>query len=226
VGCEIFLSALLAPVMMVMQTTVVLGIVTGHAVGWHTQHRDDGRIPLRTIIRRHRTHTLFGAVLAGAAYLVSPPFLLWMSPVILGLVLAIPLSAVTGQPVWGRALRRWSVLVTPEETAPPAVLQRANALADVFAAQHPPGMDALARLASDADLRRLHAALLPPPPERRKGDYDVDLLIGLAKLQDAESLQEASALLSSREKLAVLGTRTGVERLCQLRVSGSRDPQG
>jgi len=215
-GCEILLSALLAPVMMVMQTTVVLSIVTGRAVDWHTQRRDDGRIALRTILRRHRAHTLFGAVLAGAAYMISPPFLLWMSPVILGLVLAIPLSAVTGQPAWGRAFRRWGLLVTPEETAPPAVLQRANALAGMFAEQRPQRMDALVRLANDADLRRLHVALLPPSPEQRKGDYDVDLLIGLAKLQDAESLQEASALLSSREKLAVLGTRTGMERLCQL----------
>jgi len=217
VGCEILLSALLAPVMMVMQTTVVLSIVTGRAVGWDTQRRDDGRIPLRAIIRRHRAHTLFGAVLAGAAYLISPPFLLWMSPVILGLVLAIPLSAVTGQPAWGRAFRRLGLLVTPEETAPPAVLQRANALAGVFAEQHPQSRDALVRLASDADLRRLHTALLPPSSERRKGDYDVALLVGLAKLRDAESLQEAAALLSSREKMAVLGTRTGVERLCQLR---------
>jgi membrane glycosyltransferase len=149
--------------------------------------------------------------------MISPPFLLWMSPVILGLVLAIPLSAVTGQPVWGRAFRRWGLLVTPEETAPPAVLQRANALARVLAAQRPQSMDALARLASDADLCRLHVALLPPPPERRKGDYDVDLLVGLAKLQDAESVQEAVAVLASREKLAVLGTRAGIERLCQLR---------
>ena len=45
-----------------------------------------------------------------------------------------------------------------------------------------------------------------------------DMLVGLAKLQDAASVAEASALLSSREKLAVLGTRLGVERLEQLRV--------
>ena len=30
------------------------------------------------------------------------------------------------------------------------------------------------------------------------------------------SLEEAAALLSNREKLAVLGNRTGFERLCQL----------
>jgi hypothetical protein len=44
------------------------------------------------------------------------------------------------------------------------------------------------------------------------------LLLGLAKLDDADNLEEASTLLSNREKLAVLGNRTGFERLCQLMV--------
>ena len=48
--------------------------------------------------------------------------------------------------------------------------------------------------------------------------YDVDLLLGLAKLDDADNLEEASTLLSNREKLVVLGNRTGFERLCQLMV--------
>jgi hypothetical protein len=44
------------------------------------------------------------------------------------------------------------------------------------------------------------------------------LLLGLAKLEDADSLEEASVLLSNREKLAILGNRIGFERLCQLMV--------
>jgi membrane glycosyltransferase len=72
-------------------------------------------------------------------------------------------------------------------------------------------------MASDAALRTLHTAMLPTMPARRKGDYDVDLLLGLAKLQDARSIEEASSLLSSQEKLAVLGDRAGIERLCQLK---------
>jgi len=58
--------------------------------------------------------------------------------------------------------------------------------------------------------------MLPARPERRKGEYDVDLLLGLAKLDDADSLKEAVMLLSDREKLAILGNRTGFERFCQL----------
>jgi membrane glycosyltransferase len=76
--------------------------------------------------------------------------------------------------------------------------------------------DALVCLANDASLRTLHAMMLSTTPERRKGEYDVDLLLGLAKLDDADSVEEAAALLSNREKLAVLGHRTGFERFCQL----------
>jgi membrane glycosyltransferase len=96
------------------------------------------------------------------------------------------------------------------------VLQRANELACEWATIRPQRTDALVCFASDASLRALHAMMLITTPERRKGEYDVDLLLGLAKLDDADSVEEAAALLSNREKLAVLGNRTGFERFCQL----------
>jgi membrane glycosyltransferase len=213
---ETVLSALIAPVMMVMQSAVVVGILTGRAVGWTTQRRDDGSIPLRAVARRHRGHTVIGVVLALAAYAVSPSFLAWMSPVVVGLMLAIPVSAATARQELGRIVRRLGLLVTPEETEPPVVLQRANELARELTAQRPRVDDALKWLACDPEVRALHTAMLPMTPERRKGEYDVDLLLGLAKLDDASNLEEASSLLSNREKLAVLGNRAGLERLSHL----------
>jgi membrane glycosyltransferase len=213
---EIVISSLIAPVMMLMQSAEVLGIVTGRDAGWKAQRRDDGSIPLRELVRRHRTHTICGVVLAGVAYSVSPVLLAWMSPVVLGLVLAIPVSTVTGWPVLGKAVRRLGLLTTPEEIAPPAVLRRVNELACEWATTRPPLTDVFTRLADDAQLRALHAMMLPARPERRKGEYNVDLLLGLAKLDDADSLEEAAMLLSDREKLAILGNRTGFERFCQL----------
>jgi membrane glycosyltransferase len=219
---ETILSGLLAPVTMVMQSAVVVGILTGRDVGWKTQRRDDGSVPLRAIARQHSLHTGFGVVLGVAAYAVSPQFLAWMSPVVAGLLLAIPVSAATARQDLGRLLRRFGLLLTPEESEPPAVLRRANELTRQFVAQRPQTADALRWLACDADLRALHLAMLPATAERRRGEYDVDLLVGMAKLQDAASLEEASALLSSREQLAVLGTRAGIERLMQLATAGGR----
>src|SRR5215813_6137277 len=126
---EIILSSLIAPVMMLMQSTQVLGIMTGRDAGWKAQRRDDGSIPFRELVRHHRSHTLCGVLLAIVAYSVSPVLLAWMSPIVLGLVLAIPVSAITGWPALGQAVRRLGLLRTPEEIALPAVLQRANELA-------------------------------------------------------------------------------------------------
>jgi membrane glycosyltransferase len=205
---------------MLMHSAEVLGIVTGRDTGWRAQRRDDGSIPFRVVARRHRTHTLCGVVLAVAAYSVSPVALAWMAPVVLGLVLAIPLSALTAWQKLGKIVRRLGLLATPEEIDPPAVVRRANELICEWATTRPQLTDAFARLACDVQLRALHAMMLPTTSERRKGEYDVDLLLGLVKLGDADSLEEASALLSDREKLAVLGNPTAFERLCQLMVMG------
>jgi membrane glycosyltransferase len=213
---ETVLSALMAPVTMLMQSAVVAGILTGRDVGWRTQRRDDGSIPLRAIVRHHYVHTLFGVALAIAAYAISPPFLAWMSPVVLGLLLAIPLSAATARRKLGRLLRKLGLLVTPEENEPPLVLQRANELTREPDARRPEEAEALARIARDAELRAIHMTMLTTTAERRKGEYDVDLLLGLAKLSDADSIEEAASLLSTKEKLAVLGNRAGIEQLCQL----------
>jgi membrane glycosyltransferase len=215
---EIVLSSLIAPVMMLMHSAEVVSIVTGRDTGWKAQRRDDGSIPFRVIARRHRAHTLFGVALAVAAYNVSPGLLAWLSPVVLGLVLAIPVSAVTGWQGLGKVVRRLGLLATPEGIEPPAVVRRANELTCDWATTRPQMPDAFVRLASDVQLRALHAAMLPTTHERPKGEYDVDLLLGLAKLEDADSLEEASVLLSNREKLAILGNRIGFERLCQLMV--------
>lgn len=221
---ETVLSSLIAPVMMLMQSAEVLGIVTGRDTGWKAQRRDDGSIPFSVVVRRHRGHTVCGVALGIAAYAVSPVALAWMAPVVLGLVLAIPVSAATGWQGLGQAFRRLGLLMTPEESDPPAVLRRAKELAREWTAACPQMIDALADLANDAPLRILHALMLPPTHERRKGEYDVDLLLGLAKLDDADSLEEASALLSGREKLAILGNRPGFERLCQL-MRADHDPE-
>ena len=212
---ETVLSALVAPVMMVMQTVVVVGIFTGRAVGWNAQRRDDGSIPLREIARRHLNHMLFGVMLGMAAYTVSPPFLAWMSPMVLGLLLAIPVSAASGQQRLGRALRRLGLLTIPEETYPPDVLLRANILAQELHVEPSKEVDALLRIAGDTELRALHSNMLPATDRRRKGEFDVDLLLGIAKLDEADNLEEAALTLSSREKLAVLGHRDGFERLQQ-----------
>ena len=93
---ETLISGLLAPVVMLTQAAAVVAIFAGRDSGWKPQHRDDGAPPLGETVRRYRGHTTLGVAMGSAAWLVSPSLALWMSPVVLGLVLAIPLALWTG----------------------------------------------------------------------------------------------------------------------------------
>jgi membrane glycosyltransferase len=57
---EIILSGLIAPILMLVQSGSVFQILLGRDTGWNPQRRDDGSIPLRDIVRRHRWHTFMG----------------------------------------------------------------------------------------------------------------------------------------------------------------------
>ncbi len=125
---ETLLTTLMAPVTMYVQSRGVLEVLAGRDSGWESQRRDDGTLPWSGLVQRYGWVTAGGVVLAAGAWLVSPPLMLWMSPVLAGMILSIPLVAVTSAPAPGRWLREVGVFRTPEETAPPPVLARAQAL--------------------------------------------------------------------------------------------------
>src|SRR5690606_10641884 len=122
---ETVLAALMAPVTMYLQSRGVAEVLAGRDSGWNPQRRDDGSLPMSELLSRYGGMTLFGLGAAMAAYLVSPGLAAWMSPVIAGLVLSIPVVALTSSPGAGAWLRRRGIFATPEETAPPAILRRA-----------------------------------------------------------------------------------------------------
>ena len=132
---EIIMSALLAPIMMLIQAGHVMHFAFGLDTGWDPQRRDDGSIPSRPSCAA-TARMSHGAVLSLVAGLsISPSLVAWMSPTILGLILAIFLSWGTGLRGVGVALRRAGLLVTPEERVPPPVVARANVLAGERARQ-------------------------------------------------------------------------------------------
>ena len=94
---EVIISALTAPILMLIQSGSVFQILLGRDTGWQPQRRDDGSIPIRDIVRRHRWHTVMGVVAGFSAFMIATSLFLWMSPTILGLLLAIPLSWLSGQ---------------------------------------------------------------------------------------------------------------------------------
>ncbi|MDH5821766.1 glucans biosynthesis glucosyltransferase MdoH [Luteimonas sp. RD2P54] len=125
---EILLAALMAPVTMYVQSRGVAGVLAGRDSGWDPQRRDDGSLPLAALLRSYGGATALGVVSGGIAYAVSPGLAAWMSPVIAGLALSIPIVMLTSSRAAGLQLRRWGLLCTPEELEPPPLLLRAEAL--------------------------------------------------------------------------------------------------
>ncbi|PZA12050.1 glucans biosynthesis glucosyltransferase MdoH [Rhodopseudomonas palustris] len=212
---ETLISALTAPVMMVFQSTAVFEILLGRDAGWQVQHRGDGAIPLREVTCRYALPTALGATMAVGAWLVSWPLLLWMTPVIVGLGLAIPVALLTTR----AARSRPSLMTTPEQIDPPAILAQVHALADRL---RPAGqtIDPLSALRSDRRLRELHFAALACHPPRRRGRIDPHLATAGVLIDDANSFEEAVGWLHSREVRAALGDRETLQRLLHL---SSRD---
>jgi membrane glycosyltransferase len=128
VVAEIVLSTLIAPVMMLTQTKAVIEVLAGRDAGWRPQRRTLDGLSAGEALRFHGWHMAYGVLLCAAALTAAPALLLWMAPVILGLVLAAPLSMLTAGKNSGQAARRLRLLLTPEETAPPPVVRRAQAL--------------------------------------------------------------------------------------------------
>lgn len=125
---ETVLSSLIAPVMMFNQIRALFSILAGRDSGWPAQARQEGGLSLAEAARRHAPDTIAGLILGVAALIASGPLFLWMSPVILGLVSAIPLTLITARQDLGLKARKAGLLLIPEETAPPRLIIQANNL--------------------------------------------------------------------------------------------------
>jgi membrane glycosyltransferase len=204
---EIILSALIAPILMLIQSGSVFQILLGRDTGWNPQRRDDGSIPLRSIVRRHVSHTALGVIAGVSAFLIATSLFLWMSPTILGLILAIPLSWLSGQLGVGLALKRAGLLLTPEESSPPPIVIRGNALQAEYAALGHDDMDGLRALYGDPRLRAAHEAMLPPPSPRHRGQLEADRVMAQAKIVDADTIEDALAWLKPKERMVILHDR-------------------
>ncbi|MCB8875353.1 glucans biosynthesis glucosyltransferase MdoH [Acidisoma silvae] len=207
---ETLIGGLIAPVAMLIQTEGVMQILAGRDSGWNAQKRDGDAVPLRLVWRQYWRFMATGVILAVIAYAVSPALFLWMTPVLLGLVLAVPLVMLTASSRVGVALQRMGLLSIPEERQPNAILQSAAALRS---GSTPPIPHAIRHLLGDAALLAAHRAMLPPARRPGQDPIDVPLLVGLTKLAETDSLQKAIDQLSKQETAAVLGSAEGLDRL-------------
>ena len=146
---EQFFSVLLAPSMMLFHSTFVAQTLLGKAVSWNAQDRSDRGVTLREAFRRQKWHLGFGLAWGAIMLRVAPQFFWWLTPVLVGLICGVWVTAWTSRTSAGRIAQRWGLLLIPEETAPPRELvavRRANL--DVLPASAASSPEAATRLRS------------------------------------------------------------------------------
>lgn len=191
----------MAPILMVFHSKFVLYTLLGRGVRWAEQRRkSDGSVDWQESIMNLSGITLLALVWGVVAFLQSPVFFGWISPVLAGMVLAIPFSIVTAGKRSGKCK---GLFCTLEEIDPPQVIDElSHHLAQAHERSVP--LPALAQnygllqAALDPYVNALHVSLLRQrqrvTPESR--DY-LDLLRKRVVREgpDALTKRELSALM-------------------------------
>ncbi|MEO8525706.1 MAG: glucans biosynthesis glucosyltransferase MdoH [Caldimonas sp.] len=196
-------SLLLAPVRMLFHTQFVLAALTGWRLTWQSPPRDDAATGWGEALRRHGAHTLLAVLWVVAIIVSSNSFAWWLSPILLGLLAAIPLSVWGSRVAAGRALRRRGMLLTPEEVRQPHVLSQASCEADRVAAQ----LGSFKAAVGDA---RQHDRVAAALPERAAPSF-AKAVAESALVERA--LRGGPDLLSRDDRLRLLTSRTALTRL-------------
>ncbi|WP_246055013.1 glucans biosynthesis glucosyltransferase MdoH [Paracoccus gahaiensis] len=200
---ETVLSALIAPVQMLVQTRQIFEILSGRDSGWDAQTRAGSMPSWGVVARHHWAHVVLGLATLGVLARFSPEQLIWLSPILAGLIMSPLTSRLSASPVFGRWARMRGLLVTPEERDPPAILTHAAAITRSLP-QPVAGATALMRLAEDPDLLARHSAMLSPLPDDLPRTLRLARVTAAAKIDHAVSRGEALQDLDPGETDAML----------------------
>ncbi len=193
---ETLFSIVAAPVLVWFHTRFVMRNIAGQTVTWNTQTRDGGaETRWIEIFREYWPLPFAGFGLAALAWWIGPAYLAWISPLLIGLVAAIPVARVSARTDLFRNLFK-----TPEELHPP------QELAAEFQLQLRDG-DQFIHAVLDPFYNAVHVAL-----QRARGTespavdgYVESLATKLFKEgPDSLSSQQKRALLADGETLAYL----------------------
>jgi membrane glycosyltransferase len=210
---EVILSALYAPILMVIQCRHVFEVFMGRDSGWKPQRRASAGTTWGDAWHYHRRHMILSCVTAVIVYFLSPPLLAWVSPALLGLFLAVPLSRLSGSEALGRFLARLALLRTPEELETPALVARREELIRGSDALPDDGLRFLAR---HREARLLHVNSNLPRPADPRGQPNPHVFTAEQKLADARSLDEALMWLTPVERVEVAGAARLLNKLSLL----------
>jgi membrane glycosyltransferase len=191
----------------------VIHILTGRDSGWNPQRRHASMTAWREAWNVHWPHLVMGVLIGVVAYLISPTLLAWLSPTLAGLLLAVPLSKLSGSVAVGKLFGWFGLLRTPEEKHAPPVVRRRD---ELLQQAHAPQKDGLRFLARNRQARYAHISGNLPRPTEARGHPDPNRLTAERKVVDAKTLSEVLAWLGPAERIHVAGDPRLLERISEL----------
>ncbi|MFO8141968.1 MAG: glucans biosynthesis glucosyltransferase MdoH [Marinobacter sp.] len=199
---EILVSVLLAPIRMMAHSRYVLGALFNLSLTWAGQNRTQ-ETSWRDAFLTQLPGMLVGAGWSAFAWSLDPMFFLWSLPVAIPLVLAAPTSVLLSRVGIGQALRRWGLLLIPEERSTVQVLE------DARAARLDSGADSALTAVEEAVVRprlnRLHQALARDVRLARRAEL-LEPLVQSCSAEGPESMSrsELSQIFRDRQSVAEL----------------------
>lgn len=117
------------PAVMLFYTAFVMAPLCGHVVRWEAQPRSERGITWHEAYLRHRHHMLLALILVGILAVAGQVhMMLWMSPVLVGLLLGPAFTVYTSRASLGRKLHKWGLFLTPDELNPSPELKALQGL--------------------------------------------------------------------------------------------------
>ena len=110
---------------MLAHSLFVVVALTGLKLEWKSPPREAAAVPWRHALAQLAPMSGVILLLAAGIATIDARALVWLLPVGLPLLLAIPMTVLTSKVGFGMAMRSQNFLLIPEETRSPAVLRRA-----------------------------------------------------------------------------------------------------
>jgi membrane glycosyltransferase len=154
-------------------------------------------------------------VWGAAVFLLNRSFFWWLTPILIPIFLAAPLSVWTSDVRLGRLLRRWGIFLTPAELDPPEELRYLRKAGGGKASTEPececdPSWDGFIGAVADPRINGLHIAML-------RGGRRVAPQIATRRRQLVRRAAEMGpGHLSPREKTELLGDAESLSALHRL----------
>ncbi len=134
---ETVLAVTQAPIRMLAHSLFVLVALTGLKLEWKSPPREANGVTWHDALARLAPMTVVMGLLGLGVAAINVNALIWLAPVALPLLLAVPLTVATSHVSLGTWMRSRGVMLIPEESWSPAVLRSAWRHASRFALPQP-----------------------------------------------------------------------------------------